>query len=216
MVTSTDNHARAFEIPFSGERDAYLDECHEHYAGYPADVSGIEEELERWIEAHPDASSYAVKAHVYDVVAGRCPVKIFRHSPFYHEIVSGRNHDDWGFNGLGGWMYKRNYPDMTRHLHEQTDPWSEDGICYSNCFDKPIPSTLSMITFSTACAGVAGLIIGSIFMNLNTIWLIITFATTHAVGGTIGGIFGLILVNALKTRITVPSHSKWIERSCLP
>ena len=89
-------------------------------------------------------------------------------------------------------------------------------IGYSNCFDKPIPSTSSMITFSTACAGVAGLIIGSIFMNLNTIWLIITFATTHAVGGTIGGIFGLILMNALKTRITVPSHSKLIERSCLP
>ena len=89
-------------------------------------------------------------------------------------------------------------------------------VGYSNCFDKPIPSTLCMITFSTACAGVAGLLIGSIFMNFNTNWLIITFAATHAVGGTIGGIFGLIIMNALKTRITVPSHSKWIERSCLP
>lgn len=64
-----------------------------------------------------------------------------------------------------------------------------------------------MISFSTICAGVAGLIIGSVFMNLNPIWTVITFAAKHAVGGIIGGIFGLVLVNALKTRIAIPSHS---------
>ncbi len=81
-------------------------------------------------------------------------------------------------------------------------------IGYSNCFEKPLPSTISMISFSTICAGVAGLIIGSIFMSLNPIWAVITFATNHAIGGIIGGIFGLVLVNALKTRIVIPSHSK--------
>ena len=88
-------------------------------------------------------------------------------------------------------------------------------IGYSNCFEKPLPSTISIISFSTICAGAAGLIIGSIFMNLNPIWAVITFATTHAAGGIIGGIFGLILVNALKTRITIPSHSQQAARSNL-
>jgi len=81
-------------------------------------------------------------------------------------------------------------------------------IGYSNCFEKPLPSTISMISFSTICAGAAGLIIGSMFMNLNPIWAVITFAANHAVGGIIGGVFGLILVNALKTRIVIPSHSQ--------
>ncbi|MDH5460629.1 MAG: hypothetical protein OEX09_00165 [Candidatus Bathyarchaeota archaeon] len=78
---------------------------------------------------------------------------------------------------------------------------------YSNCFEKPLPSAISMISFSTACAGIAGLIIGSVFMSLNPIWGIIVFAAKHAVGGVIGGVFGLILVNALKLRIAIPSHS---------
>ena len=88
-------------------------------------------------------------------------------------------------------------------------------IGYSNCFEKPLPSTISIISFSTICAGAAGLIIGSIFMNLNPIGIVITFAATHAVGGIIGGIFGLTLVNALKTRITIPNHSQQAARSKL-
>jgi hypothetical protein len=89
------------------------------------------------------------------------------------------------------------------------------AIGYSNCFEKPLPSTISMISFSSICAGAAGLIIGSIFMNLNPIGTVIAFATTHAVGGIIGGIFGLILVNAVKIRITIPSHLKQVARSKL-
>ena len=81
-------------------------------------------------------------------------------------------------------------------------------IGYNNCFEKPLPSTISMVSFSTLCAGVAGLIIGSVFMSLNPIWTVIAFAAKHAVGGVLGGIFGLILVNALKARIAIPSHSQ--------
>lgn len=79
-------------------------------------------------------------------------------------------------------------------------------IGYGNSFEKPLPSTISMVSFSTVCAGLAGLIIGSVFMSLNPIWAVITFAAQHAVGGVIGGVFGLILVNALKARIVIPSH----------
>ncbi|UCG45648.1 MAG: hypothetical protein JSV58_02405 [Candidatus Bathyarchaeota archaeon] len=81
-------------------------------------------------------------------------------------------------------------------------------IGYDNCFDKRVLSVICLITFSTISAGVAGLIIGSIIMNLTVFWSIIIFAATHAVGGTIGGVFGLVLINVLKTRITIPSHLK--------
>jgi len=125
---------KSIYIPFAEERDAYIAECVAHYSTYPAAVGEAEQELERFVDEHPDASPYEVKTRIYELAA-RCPVKIFRHSPFYHELVAGRTRNWWGFNGLGGWMHALNYDRMTAHLHEQTDPWSEDGICSSHYFD---------------------------------------------------------------------------------
>jgi len=78
-------------------------------------------------------------------------------------------------------------------------------IGYSNSFDKPASSSIILLSFSTMCAFIAGLIIGSIVMKLPTILGILTFAELHAIGGLIGGVIGLVLINALKTRITIPS-----------
>jgi hypothetical protein len=78
-------------------------------------------------------------------------------------------------------------------------------IGYGNSFDKLASSTLILLPFSTICALIAGLIIGSIVMILPTILGILTFAGLHAIGGLMGGIVGLILVNALRTRVTIPS-----------
>jgi hypothetical protein len=78
-------------------------------------------------------------------------------------------------------------------------------IGYGNSFDKLASSTLILLSFSTICALIADLIIGSIVMILPTILGILTFAGLHAIGGLMGGIVGLILVNALRTRVTIPS-----------
>lgn len=125
----------AFHIPFAEERESYIAECVAHYSAYPADISALEQQMQKWLQEHPKASSYRVKAQVYGLAAEHCPVKIFRLSPFYHELVSGRKRNKWGFDGLGGWLYKRNYTRMTRHLNEQTEAWAEDKICTSHYFD---------------------------------------------------------------------------------
>jgi len=78
------------------------------------------------------------------------------------------------------------------------------AIGYSNSFDKLGSSTLILLSFSTICAFIAGLIIGSLFMVFPTAWHVLGWGGLHAIGGFIGGIIGLILVNALRTRITVP------------
>ena len=78
---------------------------------------------------------------------------------------------------------------------------------YSNCFDKPLLSVLSLVSFSTMCAGIAGLIIGSFFMPLlKTTLAILFFAGLHAVGGFIGGVIGLVLVKRIITRIVTPKR----------
>jgi len=75
-------------------------------------------------------------------------------------------------------------------------------VGYRSCLDKPLPAVVGLLSFSTICAGLAGLIIGSFFMNPKP--LITIFAGLHAIGGFIGGVIGLILIGALKTRIVTP------------
>jgi len=50
-------------------------------------------------------------------------------------------------------------------------------------------------------------------MSLSPIWAVISFSAKHAVGGIIGGVFGLILGNALKVRIAIPRHSYKLQRA---
>jgi hypothetical protein len=76
---------------------------------------------------------------------------------------------------------------------------------YSNSFDRLASMALILLSFSTICALIAGLIIGSIVLKSSAALDVLIFAGLHATGGLIGGIIGLILVNALKTRITVPN-----------
>jgi len=78
-------------------------------------------------------------------------------------------------------------------------------VGYGNCFNKPLISALSLLSLSTVCGWIAGLFIGSLVMNLGSILAILTFSGLHAVGGFIGGVIGVILVNALRARITIPT-----------
>jgi len=77
-------------------------------------------------------------------------------------------------------------------------------VSYRNSFDKPLPSTLSLVSFSTICAGIAGLIIGSFFLDIKI--ALEVFAGMHAGGGFIGGIVGLVLIKALTVRLGTPSR----------
>jgi formate C-acetyltransferase len=123
------------ELDFAGEREAYFAECDVHYATYPTDVTALEAELEAWGQAHPEASPCAIKARLYEVIAERCPVKLFRTSPFYHEIVGGRARNLWGFDGLGGWLVRRNHPTLIQPLREQVQLWQEQSYLWTGLFD---------------------------------------------------------------------------------
>ncbi|RLI47182.1 hypothetical protein DRO69_01245 [Candidatus Bathyarchaeota archaeon] len=77
-------------------------------------------------------------------------------------------------------------------------------VGYHNSFDKPLLSIVSIISFSTICAGLAGLIIGRFFLEFPVAleW----FAGMHAIGGFIGGIVGVTIIRALVARKVMPSH----------
>jgi len=79
------------------------------------------------------------------------------------------------------------------------------AVGYRSSFESGVRGSLILVLFSTLCAGVAGSIIGSLFMGFSTAVAVLTFAGLHAVGGVIGGTIGAILVGALMRRKVLPS-----------
>ena len=81
-------------------------------------------------------------------------------------------------------------------------------IGYQNCLEKPILSVVSLLFASVASTAVAGVIIGNLFMNPNSLMSVYGgvafFSVLHAAGGVIGGTIGVALIKALSTRISLP------------
>ena len=81
-------------------------------------------------------------------------------------------------------------------------------IGYGSCLDRGKNGYVKLIIISFASTIIAGLIIGSFFMN--PVFLskmfggIIFFAALHGGGGIIGGVLGIVFVMGLKTRQIVP------------
>jgi formate C-acetyltransferase len=80
-----------------GELEAY-------YAGFPTPLSSLEAALHEIHARHPGGSPFRMKAAGYQLMAEHCPVKVFRHYPFYFEIDVSKPRTDLGSGGIGGWM----------------------------------------------------------------------------------------------------------------
>ena len=74
------------------------------------------------------------------------------------------------------------------------------AVGYKKPFESALFGSVTLILFSTLCAGVAGTVIGSFFMGLKMLPAIVAFSGLHAVGGLIGGVLGVVLVRALMVR----------------
>lgn len=69
-------------------------------------------------------------------------------------------------------------------------------------------SVISLLFTSIVSTAVAGVVIGTLFMNPNALMSVYGgvafFSVLHAAGGVIGGTIGLMLTKALSTRISLP------------
>lgn len=74
------------------------------------------------------------------------------------------------------------------------------AIGYKRLFQNPVVGSIMLIIFSVLSAGIAGIIIGTLFMGFKTQQAILSFAGLHALGGLIGGTLGLVTVRALIVR----------------
>lgn len=94
-------------MAFLDERAEFEDEIDAYYRTCPNDVSAIREYLDAVAEANPSWSPFQLKALVYDTIAERCPVRVFRHFPFAFEVGVGKMRTDLGAGGIGGWLKTR-------------------------------------------------------------------------------------------------------------
>jgi len=84
---------------------------------------------------------------------------------------------------------------LTRLIGYQTPP------------EKSVLKLIGVFLTSLASTAVAGVIIGYLFMSMNSLVImyggVAVFVILHAAGGAIGGTIGLVLIKALSTRISL-------------
>jgi len=79
---------------------------------------------------------------------------------------------------------------------------------YDRMFNKLLVGSIASVLISTACAGLAGLMIGALFMSFATFPAILAFASLHAIGGLIGGLVGAGIITTLGVRKIEPGVVK--------
>ena len=78
------------------------------------------------------------------------------------------------------------------------------AVGYNRIFNKPLVGSIAAVLISITCAGLAGIIIGALFMSMTTFPAVLAFAGLHAIGGVLGGLVGVGIVATLKGRRIEP------------
>jgi len=89
------------------------------------------------------------------------------------------------------------------------------SIGYKRLFEKRLAGSLSLLMISVFSAGVAGLIIGSLFMPPTALigfGGVLGWVGLHAIGGVMGGAVGVSLMNALTVRGIIPQRAEVAKR----
>lgn len=108
---------------FKQYKDELFQEFEEYYEKMPYDVSKQQKIMDEWLSEISSEYSYEKKALVYKGAAELCDVHVFRTSPFFFELVSGRmrNTSQNGYPpgpGLEGWFIRKN-----DHIMEEFQEW---------------------------------------------------------------------------------------------
>lgn len=68
-------------------------------------------------------------------------------------------------------------------------------------YSKTFRNKLALLAISMISMGIAGFVIGYVFMNPGNFSFSLYWAALHMVGGIVGGAISIALVEALKTKI---------------
>lgn len=114
-------------VPFDDERLLFEQELDSYYSAPPFDIGPWEDELHAQARRQTAWSAFRLKALGYELMAERCPVRVFRRCPFFFELNTGRLRTDLGTGGLGGWLKRR---PLGAALHASSVEWWKP--CYES------------------------------------------------------------------------------------
>ncbi len=100
---------------FKKYKEELFQEFKAYYEKMPYDLSKQQRVMDQWLKEIKSPYPYEKKALVYQGAAKLCRVKVFRSSPFFFELISGRerNTSQNGYppgSGLEGWFTKKTQP----------------------------------------------------------------------------------------------------------
>lgn len=124
---------------FAEEYQEFMEEMDAHYRTYPVDVSRQEALLDHRLDANPDASPFEKKSWIYQVAAKECQIKLFRHCPFYFEVVTGRPRNSVGaayppLPGIDSWLMRRDKTGFLEKYQGWVKPYMDDDIIDSTMY----------------------------------------------------------------------------------
>ena len=124
---------------FAEKYNSFLKELDEHYGNSPENVSRQEQMLWDRLEQSPNASAMEKKAWVYHVIAQECDVKLFRHCPFYFEVVTGRIRNSVGaayppLPGLDSWVMRSDKTGFLERFQDWVKPYMDEDIIDSTMY----------------------------------------------------------------------------------
>ena len=124
---------------FAEEYNSFMEEMDSHYRASPADISRQEQILEEMLRQKPNASAMEKKTWVYRVIASECEIKLFRHCPFYFEVVSGRPRNSVGaayppLPGLDSWVMRSDRSGFLEKFQGWVRPYMEEDIIDSTMY----------------------------------------------------------------------------------
>lgn len=117
---------RAFE-----EFDAY-------YGAYDPDTERLLEKMESLYAARGSMSSYELKARNIACLCEECHVHLFRHSPFFFELSSGRERHTWGGlqSRVGSFLHEKTADLWLNRYAEDLSCDREDG--HLHAWNNPV------------------------------------------------------------------------------
>ncbi|HOF61773.1 MAG TPA: pyruvate formate lyase family protein [Candidatus Latescibacteria bacterium] len=116
---------------FREERAAFEHEFEAYYSTLPNDVTDIRRRLDLESAANPEWTPYRLKTLLYETIARECPVKVFRHFPFFYEIGVGKPRTDLGAGGIGAWLKEQPFGrELAAAGNAFWRPYSECGLSH--------------------------------------------------------------------------------------
>ena len=116
---------------FREERAAFEHEFEAYYSALPNDVAHLQSRLDLESASHPEWTPYRLKALLYETIARECPVKVFRHFPFFYEIGVGKPRTDLGAGGVGAWLKEQPFGRALAAVGNSFwRPYSESGLSH--------------------------------------------------------------------------------------